>query len=222
MRSKTGARTLDLDVRHVWNGGWAGRDQAAIREHVAELARLGVPAPTVTPIWFPLSNNLATTADRIQVLGGETSGEVEYALLVSDGAVYVTVASDHTDRGFEKHGVQASKQLYPNVLAPEAWPLEECLDHWDQLRLSCWVTVGGERRVYQQADLGSVLSAQEWLEVLRRERVFADGLLFMSGTPPAIGGLSVGDSYEIELSDPLLGRVLSHGYSVEVLGAGHQ
>jgi Protein of unknown function (DUF2848) len=222
---KVGSRTssrLEFEVKHLWNGGWAGRNQSAVRRHVEEMERLGVPAPSTTPIFFPLASTLATTADRVEVLGGETSGEVEYALLIDDGRVLVTVASDHTDRGFERYGIQASKQLYPDVLAPEAWPLEACRGHWDQLVLRCWTTASGHRRLYQEASLAELLGADTWLDLLTRERVPGDGLVFLSGTPASLGGVVFGDLYEIELEDPVLGRAIRHQYSVDVLGPGHQ
>jgi hypothetical protein len=215
-------RPLEFDVVRVWNGGWAGRDQESVREHIAEMAALGIPAPTVTPIWFPLSNNLVTTSDRIQVLGVESSGEIEYALLFAGDDVFVTVASDHSDRGFEKYSVQASKQLYPNVIGAEVWPLGECRGHWDQLILRCWVTVEGDRRLYQEARLSALTSAEAWMEVLRREGLAGEGVVFLSGTPATIGGLVFAESYEIELQDPVLQRSISHAYAVEVLGPGHQ
>ena len=216
------AARLDFEVRHLWNGGWAARDQDALRRHVEEMERLGVPGPTTTPIFFPLASTLATTADRIEVLSRETLGEVEYALLVDAGQILVTVASDHTDRGFERYGIQASKQLYPDVLASEAWPLDECRAHWDQLVLRCWTTALGERRMYQEAALAELLSAETWLDLLDRHGVPRDGLAFLSGTPASLGGVVFGERYEIELDDPVLGRAIRHEYAVEVLGPGHQ
>jgi hypothetical protein len=220
--SALGSRPLEFDVSAVWNGGWAGRDQAEVRAHVAELAAHGVPAPAVTPIWFPLSTNLATTAGRVQVISGESSGEVEYALLFAPEEVLVTVASDHSDRGFERYSIQASKQLYPNVIAPDAWPLSECEDHWDSLQLRCWITGAGSRRLYQEAALSSLIGAREWIRVLEREGIARPGLVFLSGTPGTVGGLAYGDAYELELADPVRGRAIRHSYTVEVLGPGHQ
>lgn len=220
--SSEGSEPLDFPVRHLWNGGWAGRDQAAVSRHIEELERLGVPAPTTTPIFFPLSSPLATTADRVQVLGEETSGEVEYALLLTGERIFVTVASDHTDRGFERYSIQASKQLYPNVLAPEVWPFEECQPHWEQLMLRCWATRAGKRQLYQEAALAELLGAETWLGLLETARVPREGLVFLSGTPPTVVGPVFADAYEIELDDPVLGRSIRHRYQVEVLGAGHQ
>ena len=183
---------------------------------------MGVPGPVTTPIFFPLASTLATTADRVEVLGEQTSGEVEYALLVDTGRILVTVASDHTDRGFERYSIQASKQLYPDVLASEAWPLDECRAHWDQLVLRCWTTTLGRRSVYQEAALAELLSPDTWLDMLHRHGVPRDGLVFLSGTPATIGGVVFGERYEIELEDPVLGRAIRHEYAVEVLGPGHQ
>ena len=220
--SREGTTEVDFAVRRLWNGGWAGRDPAMVRHHVEELERLGVPAPATTPIFFPLSSNLVTTGDRVEVLGEDSSGEVEYALLLTPDRAFVTVASDHTDRGFERYGIQASKQLYPNVLAPEVWPLEECRPHWDELVLRCWTSGGGARALYQEAALAELLSADVWLEKLAAAGVPRDGLVFLSGTPPTVGGLASADAYEIELEDPRLGRSIRHRYQVEVLGPGHQ
>ena len=220
--SHDGTQPLDFDVQRAWNGGWAGRDLESVRAHVEEMREHGIPAPTVTPIWFPLANHLVTTSGHIQVTTAETSGEIEYALLVRDGHVYVTVASDHSDRGLERHGVQASKQLCPNVLAPVVWPLHECEDHWDELLLRCWITLGTERRLYQEAALAELISARGWLAAIDREGIAAEGLVFLSGTPGTIGGLAFGDAYDLELRDPVLGRSISHSYTVEALGPGHQ
>lgn len=221
--TRAGRRDLPFSVRAVWNGGWAGRDQADVRRHIEELAEHGVPAPTTTPILFPLSNNLVTTADQIQVISGQTSGEVEFALLIGDdGEVYVTVASDHTDRAAERHGVQLSKQLYPNVLAPEVWPYSEVCGHWDRLVLRSWATIADERTPYQEATLASLLSADEWLAILDADGLRRPGLVFVSGTPPTVSGLLFADAFEMELEDPVLGRRIRHRYAVEVLPPGRQ
>ena len=58
--------------------------------------------------------------------------------------------------------------------------------------------------------------------MLRREAIVGEGLVFMSGTPATVGGLTFGDRYELELEDPVLRRSLRHSYSVEVLPPGQQ
>ncbi len=221
--SRQGQTLLPFQVRMLWNGGWAGRDQEAVRRHAAELASHGVAPPTTVPIYFPLSNNLATTSDVIQVLGEETSGEIEYALLFADdGGIYVTVASDHSDRAAERYGIQLCKQLYPDVLAAEVWPYGEVREHWDRLVLRCWAIHREGRTLYQQAALAELLDAETWLAVLERGQIRRPGLVFLSGTPPTLGGLIFAQAYDLELEDPVLGRSLRHHYRVDVLGPGVQ
>jgi hypothetical protein len=220
--SRSGEQRLPIRIESVWNGGWAGRDRAKVQEHVDELAEHGIAGPSVVPIYFPLSNNLLTTSDVIQAVGSESSGEVEYVLLFSNQGTLVGVASDHTDRALERHGIQEAKQMYPNVMAPAVWPYEELRDHWDDLRLRCWVTVDGQRRIYQDVTLAELLSADQWLEIIQREGINRPGTAFLSGAPPTVGGLAFGRRYEIELKDPVLDRALGHGYDVQLLPRGVQ
>ncbi len=221
--STPGRRALLYAIHSLWNAGWSGRDQPTVQHHIEELAMIGVPAPTTTPIYFPLSKNLVMTSTRIQVLGSESSGEIEFALLFGHaGDLFITVASDHTDRALERLGIQLSKQLCPKVLAPEAWPYEEVRRHWEHLVLRCWATRHGERRLYQQASVAELLAPEHWLDVLTRANIAQPGLVFLSGTPSTIGGWVYADAYELELEDPILERVICHRYEVEVLSPGHQ
>ncbi len=220
--SKTSRRAQHFTVRSLWNAGWSGRDQQTVRHHIEELAEIGVPAPTTTPIYFPLSNDLATTSTSIQVLGAESSGEVEYALLFRDkGEVFVTVASDHTDRAFERYGIQPAKQLCPKVLAPEIWPYDEVRGHWDHLVLRCWAIRQDERTLYQQAEVAELLPPEYWFDILTETNIVQPGLVFLGGTPSTIAGWVFAEAYELELEDPILRRMIQHRYEIEVLGSGY-
>jgi hypothetical protein len=219
LREQGSDREIPFRLQRLFNGGYAGRDQAAVAKHVEELAEIGVPAPTRTPTLYALGNNLATTAGSIQVQHDQTSGEVEYVLLIGQGnEVYVTVGSDHTDRELETRSVEWSKQSYPDIFAPEVWRYEEVAGHWDRLQMRCWVTSGGERRLYQEAALSALLPPSNWFTLL--EDLFGErphNVAVMSGTVPAVGGILYGDSYEMEMHDPVLNRTIRHGYSVEIL-----
>lgn len=222
VNSRAGRDAFSLAVDYLWNGGWAGRDQADIQKHIDELVDHGIAGPSVTPIYFPLSNNLVTTAGHIQVVGPESSGEVEYVLLFTDRGTLVGLASDHTDRAFERHGIQASKQMYPNVMSADVWPLDEVHRHWDSLELRCWVVRDGERREYQRASLSELLSVDQWLEIIEPAGIARPGTVFLSGAPPTLSGLVFGQRFEIELHDPQLNRLLRHAYDVELLPTGVQ
>ena len=48
-------------------------------------------------------------------------------------------------------------------------------------------------------------------------RGLAAGTLMFGGTMPAIGGIRPADRFEMDLHDPVLGRILRHGYDIAVL-----
>lgn len=214
-------REIIFPVSKIYNGGYAGRDQAAVKAHIDELAKIGVPAPTRTPTLYPISNYLATTDRWIQVQHGKTSGEIEYALLFCKGKIYVTVASDHTDRDLENYSVPMSKQAYPNVLAPEVWDISDVKDHWDELVIRCTVIKGGNKTLYQDTKLSSLMHYSMWLQKIADIDQDLDGTILLSGTPATIGGaLIFADNYYLEMEDPVLGLKITHSYNVEVLKEG--
>src|ERR671913_2069288 len=77
--------------------GWTGRDKVAMEHHMAELEALGVTRPARTPIFYRAAAARLTQEPAIEVVGADSSGEVEYVLVASDGALFVGVGSDHTD-----------------------------------------------------------------------------------------------------------------------------
>jgi hypothetical protein len=213
-----GSRDLVFTADHVVCGGWVGRDQKGLQAHIQELGRLGVPAPGRIPIYMNFSTYLLTTDDEITVISDMTSGEVEYVLLCSGDEAWVTVGSDHTDRDVETKSIPGSKQMYPKCMPPECWPYPEVKDHWDRLILRCWVTKGRDRSLYQEAPLSDILGPQEMLEKMPREGIDSkEGLVLFSGTIPTRAGVIFGDSYELELEDPVLGRSIKHRYRVRIL-----
>jgi hypothetical protein len=220
---KSGAKDkIGMVVENIFNGGYAGRNQEHVREHIEELAKLGVPAPSTSPTLYPLANYNLTTARHLQVQNAETSGEIEYVILRQANVAYVTVGSDHTDRELENFSVAKSKQACPNVIPPQVWLYDEVKDHWDQLQLQCWVTKAGKRSLYQQAPVGALMSPEEWRPIFQKLSI--DNLnnsVFFSGTINTVGKqLIFADSYELEMTDPILKRTLRHEYSVSRLIAG--
>ncbi len=212
------AETIELDVKKVFNAGWAGRDRDAVQHHIDELAAVGVPAPQHVPTLFALGNHLLTAADTIQVHGNDTSGEVEYVLFWHQGEIFVTVGSDHTDRRLEKHSIPKSKNLCLNVMADVAWPYTEVEKHFEQLILDCSVTRNGADSPYQHDVTGALLSPEYWItELAQRLGRLDDGLVLFSGAIGTIAGLVVGDAYAFQLIDPKLKRSITHCYSCEVL-----
>ena len=100
-----------VEVDTLIVAGWTGRDAAAIRHHVEELRALGVPAPSGVPLFYRLAVTQLTQTGNLQVLGPDTSGEVEPVIVSLADGLWVTLGSDHTDRKAETVGVTLSKQL---------------------------------------------------------------------------------------------------------------
>jgi len=215
---KQGSRDLVFTADHLVCSGWVGRDPAALQAHIDELAKLGIPGPSRVPIYMNFSTYLLTTEDEITVVSSQSSGEVEYVLLWKGEEIWVTVGSDHTDRDVETKSIPGSKQMYAKCLAAECWPFPEVKDHWDELFLRCWVHKERERILYQEAPLASILGPQELLEKIPNAKgMKGKGIVLFSGTIATKSGLLYGDSYELEMEDPILKRSIRYRYKVQVL-----
>lgn len=69
-----------------------------MRKHIEELQAIGVKPPSTVPAFYPVAASLLTTRTDIDVVGPETSGEVEFVPIRTANGILVTVGSDHTDR----------------------------------------------------------------------------------------------------------------------------
>ena len=209
-------RAEHIDVSRLTIAGWAGRDQAAIEHHIAELAELGVKRPSTTPCFYRLGAELLTQAEQIDVVGVKSSGEAECVLVQSHTGLLVTIGSDHTDREVEAYGVTVSKQVCPKPVARDAWRFDEIAGHWDQLELRAYALANGARRVYQEGSVASLLPAADLLA----RAPLAPGAAMFCGTlavQGGIAGMADGDALELELYDPILNRTLRHAYRVRAL-----
>lgn len=193
--------------------GWTGRDQEALEKHIVELEEMGIARPASTPIFYRVSASRLTMADEIEVNGGDSSGEVEFALIRHGGRLYVGVGSDHTDRKVEAYGVTVSKQMCDKPLARELWAYDEVQDHWDALMLRSWLADG---TLYQE---GPVTAMRDPADLLPRYAPdgLADGTLVFGGTLAAIGGIRPTPKLTVELSDPVMGRSIRHAYAMREL-----
>ncbi|MFF3686304.1 DUF2848 domain-containing protein [Streptomyces sp. NPDC002187] len=208
--------TRDVDVVQVLNAGYAGRSQEDVAAHVAELAELGVPAPSVTPALYPVSPYLAQQTGQICVQHGRTSGEAEWALVVDGaGELLLTAACDHTDRRLEVHGVAWSKNAGPDVLARRAWRLADVQDRLDELTLRAWVTHGDEETAIQDGTLAELLTPAYWADVLRERGDLVPGTVLISGTIPMTEGVDqFAERWRVELADPATGDAIELCYDV--------
>lgn len=198
--------------------GYTGRDQTAVQQHIDELKKIGVPAPKRIPMIYEVSPELLQTNDLITVIGNKSSGEAEVALLNIDGKWYVGLGSDHTDRLLETVSVQKSKQVCAKPLARELWPLDEVIKSWDEIELKSWVTVNGDKKLYQSGKLDQFLPPEQLLKFLEEQDYVTKGMAMFCGTLPLIDGVFLyGQRFQAELHDPHKKRVITLDYKVKQL-----
>ncbi|MEM9578077.1 MAG: DUF2848 domain-containing protein [Pseudomonadota bacterium] len=201
---------IDLAIRNLTVAGWTGRDRAAVDHHIAELAALGVAPPSKVPLYYRVSDALLTQAASIQVVGAETSGEVEPLVIRSGGRLYLGLASDHTDRALEVASVAASKQVCDKPVAGALWPWEEVENHLDALKLRTEIEEEGVWVPYQEGTLAAIRPLPD----LIADAALADGDAMLCGTLSTIDGVRPARAYRMALTDPVLGRDMSLAYTV--------
>jgi hypothetical protein len=202
-----------VDVTALLNAGYAGRNHAEVASHIAELAELGVPAPTTTPALYPISPYLAQQTDRVYVQHGRTSGEAEWALVITDDDVLLTAACDHTDRDLEVHSVAWSKNAAPDVLGTKAWWLSEVADRLDDITLEAWVTHGATTELIQKGTLADLLPPAYWLGVLTERGEAKPGTVLISGTISMLPGVNqFADGWTVAMTDPATQDVIELEY----------
>lgn len=200
---------------HLFIAGWAGRDQAAVQHHIEELAAIGVPRPSTTPLFYRASAALLTQDPIIAVLGADSSGEAEPLLLITHEGPLIGLASDHTDRAAERWSVTHSKQLCAKPVAPILWRFAEVAPHWDSLILRAWIPDGDDGWTLYQDGPVSSLRAPDELTALAGD--LPPGTAMLCGTLGAIGGVRPAQGFRMELHDPVLGRTITHEYAVAPL-----
>lgn len=216
----TGGDNLTVEISELIVAGWAGRDRAAVDRHIRELAELGVAPPNSVPLYYRVSENNLTQNTHVQVLGEASSGEVECFIFASTGDLYVTVASDHTDRHLESFGVAQSKQICPKPVGSIAWRFDDVIDHWDELEMRSWIEEGGRRILYQEGALSTLLRPRELIDKFYSSSTLpslTDGMGMICGTVPVMGRIRPAAAFEMELYDPRLDRSIAHRYTVQSL-----
>ena len=218
LETPEGSLPLHVNLHTLVIAGWAGRDRAAIEHHIEELAAIGVPRPSSTPLYYRVAANQLTQSGQIQVVGPHSSGEAEAFVFAVDGELYVSLMSDHTDRKLEAHSVAMSKQVCAKPIAHTAWRLADVARHWDELQLSAHIEENGQTVAYQQGELASLRNVPE---LIRGYTQGVDGLVdgtgMSCGTVAVSGGIRPSSVFTMSLHDPRTGRSITHQYRIEVL-----
>jgi hypothetical protein len=192
--------------------GWTGRDEAALRHHIEELAAIGVPRPSSVPVFYRNSLNNIMQTGRLEVLGPDTSGEVEPVLVALADGLWIGLGSDHTDRKAETMGIALSKQLCGKVMGPSLWRFDEISAHWDRIMIRSHAVIGGARTLYQEGPLAAMRHPDDL--IARWGKPLAPDTVMFCGTLGAQGGIRPATRFEMELEDPVLKRRMTHAYDV--------
>lgn len=212
-------KSVEIADSYMMNAGYAGCNQDVVKAHIEELAQIGVDVPKRVPTFYPVPTLQLAQGPVIQVGHGNTSAEIEYVFIRSNGKDYLTVGSDHSDRALETYSVCAAKQICPNVIAEELWLYEEVADHFDQLHMVCEVgEADGSYRIYQDGFASEILMPEQLLK-LGSEAMPENqkDVILYSGTIPTIGEITYGTKWRITMTDEKLARSISFTYEVAVL-----
>jgi len=192
--------------------GWTGRDEAALRHHIEELAAIGVPRPSSVPVFYRNAVSNIVQTSRLEVLGPDTSGEVEPVVVALEDGLWIGLGSDHTDRKAETMGIALSKQLCGKVMGTSLWRLDEISKHWDQIIIRSHAVIGGARVIYQEGPLAAMRHPDDL--IARYGKALGVGTIMFCGTLGAKGGIRPASRFEMELDDPVLGRRMTHAYDI--------
>lgn len=210
MRFAVSDTAIDAEIERLVVAGWTGRDRAAVEHHIEELAGIGVPPPSRAPLFYRVSRSLLIQAPVIEVLGEDSSGEVEPLLVNREGELLLGLGSDHTDRKLETVSIAASKQACPKPVSKELWRFDEVASHLDDLILRCEIEENGTWILYQEGTLASILPLLDLADSFG----FGDRCAMLCGTVAALGGIRPARAYRMELADVSLRRSLHLEYRV--------
>ena len=210
--------SASITVSELVIAGWTGRNREAMESHMAELEAIGIPRPKTAPIFYRISPDRLTQDESIKVVGSDSSGEVEFFVIMLNDGLGLGVGSDHTDRQVEAYNVTISKQVCAKPISQSLWLYDDVIGHWDELVLRSYAVEGSKRSLYQEGPVTTMLPIEELIRRYRGEpETLGENTLMFCGTLAVLGGVRPMDAFEIELDDPVLDRKITHRYSIETL-----
>ena len=197
--------------------GWTGRNVEAMEAHISELEELGVSRPTKTPTFYRCAVEQLTMEREFQVIGTDSSGEIEFFILSLDDGYWVGVGSDHTDRAVEVIDVTVSKQMCAKPIARELWRYDDIIDHWNNLTLKSSIIVDGKEEEYQEGVVMTMKDPKDLIALYTGGRKLLPGTLMFCGTLAVSGGVRAADIFQASLIDPILDRKIEFSYQAIIL-----
>lgn len=205
-----------LEIKDVYCIGYTGRSMEKTKEHIAELEDIGIPAPDEIPTLYPVRTSSLIQDGQIDVLGPETSGEVEIVFVYGNtpDEVYMTVGSDHTDRSLETVDINKSKQVCDKPIATKAWKLNDLIEHWDEIELSSETYINGKWEPYQSHKIDAIMTYEDITAYLKRKNVSLKNAVFFAGTVPLKDGFKYGSQFRMKIKDPVRKDEIKATYSI--------
>jgi hypothetical protein len=182
--------------------GYAGRNDAAVRKHIAELAAIGIAPPPQVPMLYDLTADLLTTATQIPAPGPRTSGEVEPVLVRAAGTWHLALGSDHTDRDLEASDVRNAKAACPKPVAStvillDVDPAGGGLDAaWDAIE----VTSSIDDVAYQRGTLAELRMPSDLTSRATQQNPASDLVIFCGTVPLLEGAFRYGEKFSATMS----------------------
>lgn len=211
-------KIIDFNFDKVYVIGYAGRDMKKTQEHIDELEKeLGVKPPKRIPTIFEVSKEIVTQDTELKFVGEQTSGEVEYIILIKEGKTYITVGSDHTDRGLESVSIFKSKQVCLKPIAKEIWDYDDIKDHWDSIRLVSTQVINSKEIEYQNDTLASILPVEKIITELKERVGNIENSIIYSGTVPLVNGFKYGNKFNSKMVDDVLGKTINLNYDINLI-----
>ena len=215
---RAGHGPLEIEITTGVIAGWTGRNADAVAHHIAELAEIGVPAPSTVPLFYRVSDLMFTTAAEIQCLDGTSSGEAEPMLIDDGNRLYLGLGSDHTDRKLEAYSVAHSKQICPKPMAQVLWDFDDVSGHLDEIRILSFIHENGDWVAYQDGTLAGIRPLADLVAAspaTQNGTRLAPGTAMMCGTFAVLsGGVRPAAEFKMEMIDDRLGRRITHSYKM--------
>lgn len=209
--------TVGFSPEHLIVAGYTGRDEAAVRKHIDELAAFGIAPPPSVPMFYELDPALLTTEPDLTSHARVCSGEVEPVLIRAGGHWYLAVGSDHTDRELERADIAQAKSACPKPISAHVLPLPGPLA--DLSLDDAVATSHVDGVLYQQGSLAGLRPLAELFDLAPKELTAGAGDLAMFGGTLALldGEFVAGDDWSLDLTLPS-GQRLTHRYRIERTG----
>jgi hypothetical protein len=212
-----GEEARQVTISKLVIAGWTGRNVEAMEAHIAELEEMGIARPSKTPTFYRCTVDQLTTDDMIQVIGDDSSGEIEFIMVSLEDGLWVGLGSDHTDRKIEAIDVTVSKQMCAKPIAKTLWKYDDVKDHWDDLMLKSTIINDRFKEDYQEGPVTTMRSPEELVALYTSGGELPEGTLMFCGTLAVQGGVRPAEYFDATLTDPVLGREINYQYQAESL-----